>query len=769
MAKFKEKITNIQNAKFYRGLFLVFVIICVLSIVLSFLYYQSLHATIKEEGEGYLHEISSRVSGNIDLSIDNNFVVLNTMAASLNAVSADAFSDIQPKIKSQQAHSAYQSILLIDSSGNAYSMEDNKGVFLNLDKAVRADILGKKPALSTTQIINNQEYIIFSVPLNNTKINNIDIVALAATYNPSSFDQILALDSFGESAYSQIITTSGSSVTRPTSKNAMKTGYNIFSSIQKSKFDAGNSIDMLQEDIKYNRSGQIGFTQDGIQRYVVYSPISDTDWYLLTFVPVEVINQKSDMLLKSTIFICGLISLVFITFILALLFIFTNNKRKLEKIAYVDEVTGGNTIQKLYELSEDILTTTPFVKHAMIYTNIEKFKVLNEQLGRSNCNLILYYFYEIINADLDDQECMGRISADNFCIFIKYTNQANLVARFSTWYQIAEDYVKTEKMPWGIPVTKFGIYPVESNTIPILQIIDRAKLALREPSQNVDNKLLYSYYDDKVRQELFREKQIEDMMEDALNNGEFEVYLQPKYLLPSESIGGAEALVRWNSKSEGMIFPDEFIPLFEKNGFIIKLDLFVFENVCQRLRYWLDKGVEPVKISVNCSRMHLNDPNFLDPYIKIAETYKIEKALLEIELTESIMLSDTDELTHVIEKIKKAGFGCSMDDFGSGYSSLNLIRTLPVDTLKIDRIFFSGSSTEIARTEAVVKSIITMAKSLSMETVAEGVEEYNQVEILKRSGCNYIQGYVFAKPMKISAFEKLAFGSEIDLEEPCLD
>ena len=237
------------------------------------------------------------------------------------------------------------------------------------------------------------------------------------------------------------------------------------------------------------------------------------------------------------------------------------------------------------------------------------------------------------------------------------------------------------------------------------------------------------------------------------------VFLQPKYRLPEERIGGAEALVRWKSVTEGMIYPDEFIPLFEKNGFIIQLDLFVFETVCRTLRRWIDQGMAQVRISVNCSRLHFRDNNFLFEYIRIADKYNMDRSLIEIEVTESMVLENSSRLIHIIRNIKAAGFECSMDDFGSGYSSLNLIQTIPVDVLKLDKIFFHGEGVDLSRTEAVVTNIISMAKALSMETVAEGVEEREQVDMLKRAGCDYIQGYVFARPMDIPAFEKLVTDS----------
>ncbi|MEG0360730.1 MAG: EAL domain-containing protein, partial [Longicatena sp.] len=253
-----------------------------------------------------------------------------------------------------------------------------------------------------------------------------------------------------------------------------------------------------------------------------------------------------------------------------------------------------------------------------------------------------------------------------------------------------------------------------------------------------------------------REKHLTDRMEEALNNNEFMVYLQPKYNVDGRHIEGAEALVRWNSYDEGMIYPNEFIPLFEKNGFIINLDLWMFEHVCQLLERWQSEGKTLVKISINCSRAHLKNRDFVEQYKEIFKKYTIPAKYIEIEMTESIVYENKEELKYIISQFHALGFECSMDDFGSGYSSLNLIQDLPFDTLKIDRIFFTHME-EVEKTEAIIQSIIMMAKALSMHTVAEGVEELQHVEMLRRIDCELIQGYVFAKPQSIEDFEKLFF------------
>lgn len=734
--------------------------ICLAVGFFSFRYYAQLQETIREESSGYLQEISRRVGNNISRIIGDNYIALSTTAATLEEKKPQSFADLASIANLQKNAWSYQHMLFIDEAGKAYDTNGKSVPLNNRSYFQSEEIAAGYEGISTTQMIDNQECILFTVPMA-VNLKDKRMVALGASYSPEVFSQTLSMKSFSGQAYSCIISTEGTYVVRPTQETALQAGYNVITSIGQTKLKAGNSVEKLKEDIKQGVAGQISFeANDGQSYYMVYTPIETEDWYLLTYVPVDVVNEKSDMLLRTTLLLCGLITLVFAGLIAFLVYTFHKNKQKLEQIAYIDDVTGGNTIQRFYELAETSLETPGHPQYILIYSNIEKFKVLNEQFGRRVGDQVLKICYQTISSHLKSGEQIGRLSADNFCILIELDQEANLVKRFRQWFDDADTYLKDSKQAWVLPTTEFGVFIIDNDTIPFTLMIDRAKLALRESVRIVNGKLKYAIYDDEVRRRIFREKLLEDMMEDSLNKGEFQLYLQPKYRTADSTIGGAEALARWKSASEGMIFPDEFIPLFEKNGFVIQLDLFIFKEACRYLRKWMDAGLEPIPISVNCSRVHLKSSNFLDAYVKIAQEFNIPPKLLEIELTESVVMEDSGRLTKVIDEIHREGFTCSMDDFGSGYSSLNLIQSIAVDTLKLDKIFFRKLDQDPERMRSVVGSIVNMAQALTMVTVAEGVEYPEQVEMLREIGCDYIQGYVFAKPMEVPSFEQLAFGEE---------
>lgn len=738
--------------KFRIIVFFIFVV-CFLVGAVCIWYYGKLQRTIQDESKGYLEEITQRIQSNIERIIDDTYAMLFSFGGVIETNDIDTFEKFGELAEKQQGYWKYKDLLLIDNEGNAYNKRGDS-VVLSGDAYLRNTLLRGEKAMSPLQMVDGEESSIFSIPVAGVKIGGIEISALAVTFNPDTFGQNLSLTAFNNRAYSNIVSQDGTIIIQSDSEEKAEFGYNILNSIEASGSLSKAKMDSLRNNMVLGKHGQVSFTFQEREEYMVYSPIGTTDWYLYTFVPTDVVNEKSNILLTITILLCGFVVTAF-TLLTAVFYISTKRYRlRLEEIAYVDSVTGGNTIECFYELARRILNENKGT-YVLVFANLGKFKVFNEKFGRDVGDEILRAFYDIIEHRLGETECIGRLSGDNFCILLNYENLEILCERFALWYKKSQEYIQIRKPIWSFPATEFGVYEIEDSSMLISQMIDRAKLALQQTARQLNSKLVYALYNDEVRSKLFRDKQIEDVMDEALEKREFQVYIQPKYRTQDKKIAGGEALVRWANESEGMIYPDEFIPLFEKNGFIIPLDLYVFREVCSLIRTWIDSGIKPVKISVNCSRVHLSNQNFLQKYKEAVAEFQVPAEFLEIELTENIALEDVERFKGVIEEIHDAGFSCSMDDFGRGYSSLSMIQDISVDVLKLDKVFFRNERRDPVRTESVVSNIIQMAKALSMETVAEGVEYMEQVDMLKRVGCDLIQGYVFAKPMPSAEFEKL--------------
>ncbi|MGI6577623.1 MAG: EAL domain-containing protein [Eubacteriales bacterium] len=441
-----------------------------------------------------------------------------------------------------------------------------------------------------------------------------------------------------------------------------------------------------------------------------------------------------------------------VIFLLSLLMISNYHRRSVRRFItdaqnyiYEDPLTGISNFMKFQMDAEETIKKSHDKHWCIISIDINNFKYINDAYGYSVGDETLIYIAEALISILDENELCSRVGGDDFAILISYHSPEDLDRLF---YKLRK---KTKEAPICIRhkyCIKFsaGVYIVQpGDKISIAAMYDRARLAYESVRSN--RSADYFIYTDELREQIHQEKQIEQEMYSALENGEFEIYLQPKWDIQNgDTIVGAETLVRWNSPTKGMLYPSDFLPVLEKNGFIVEVDRYIFELVCSYFRGRLDNMLPVVPLSVNVSEQDINQPDFVEFYIAMKNKYDIPDGLLQLEFTESIVYEDCEKISKMIRQLQKNGFNCSIDDFGKGNSSLNAIKDLPVDDLKLDMIFFRENNLH-ERTEAVVKSIISMAKALGMKTVAEGVESKNQVEFLRRIGCDEIQGYIFAKPM----------------------
>lgn len=422
-----------------------------------------------------------------------------------------------------------------------------------------------------------------------------------------------------------------------------------------------------------------------------------------------------------------------------------------------DDVTNGMNKREFERVAKLLLNGSG--TFAVVYANVDRFKLINDSYGNEIGDQVLRLIHKVIeNEMLRWDEASGRIMADNFGMLMRYHSMEMLEHRLHRINELLAELRDQEGNTYGIKMY-FGVYLVEDKNEPVANMLECANLALKKALRSSQHMVHVGVYDLKEKEQLNREKELEMKMEKALRRGEFIPFLQPKFELGNETIGGAEALCRWVDPEEGMIFPGEFIPLFEKNGFITKLDLYMFEEVCRMVERWHRKGYEVIPVSVNMSRSHFLIPDFFDAYREVLSRYDVPLHSIEIELTESLFYNELSTLKNLIAQIHEVGMLCSIDDFGSGYSSLNMLKDIEVDTLKLDRVFFRDVADD-ARGKSVISSVLHLAQSLELRTVSEGVEERSQVDYLKEMECDYIQGYVFAKPMPVLSFEKLAFGEK---------
>lgn len=412
-----------------------------------------------------------------------------------------------------------------------------------------------------------------------------------------------------------------------------------------------------------------------------------------------------------------------------------------------DRLTGIFSKEYFYQRVKERLNEEPDREYSIVCMNIENFKLYNDAFGKEMGDRLLKEVADNIRTGIGDFGICGRYGADRFMCLQEREREQSDRRRFfeETNYAESPDRKKNISIKWGI-------YEITDLTVPVEQMCDRALLAADSIKGQYNR--FFAVYDDALRGKLLREKTITDAMETALSEEQFTVYLQPKYSLDDECMVGAEALVRWIHPEWGFMSPGEFIPLFEKNAFIFRLDQYVWERVCALLSERKKKGYPLIPISVNVSRADIYQAYLADCLFELTEKYGIDPSYLHLEITESAYAENPNQIISTVEELRRLGFIVEMDDFGSGYSSLNMLSQMKPDILKLDMKFIQNEMLKPIN-QSIIKDIITMAHRMHLSVVAEGVETKEQMKRLQAVECDFAQGYYFAKPMPAAEFEEL--------------
>lgn len=421
-----------------------------------------------------------------------------------------------------------------------------------------------------------------------------------------------------------------------------------------------------------------------------------------------------------------------------------------------DRTTGLLSKEYFCQQAEKILRSNPDKTYDIICSDVENFKLINDAFGMQGGNKVLKTMGGICQKSTDSLGGIcSRFHADQFVSMIEHTEG------YSDELYEALTAETREKCGISNIVIKWGIYQTGDRKISVEQMYDWALQGARSIKGQYGR--YYAFYDDKLRSEMLRDQAILDCMEEALEQGQFQVKLQPKYKAAGGLFTDAEALVRWCHPEWGMQSPAVFIPLFERNGFITKLDQYVWEKVCQLMQQWDKEGLEPVNISINVSRADVYNVNLVDTLLDLVKRYNIAPKRLHLEITESVYTESPEDIIQNVTRLREKGFVVEMDDFGSGYSSLNMLNRMPMDILKLDMQFIR-TEMEMPESRRTLRYIIGLAHWLNLSVVAEGVETKEQLEHLRNLGCDYIQGYYLAKPMDPADFEEL-FRQQIPEQE----
>lgn len=458
-----------------------------------------------------------------------------------------------------------------------------------------------------------------------------------------------------------------------------------------------------------------------------------------------------EILLASTL-IVGVAFIVLIVFMIRSII----NFRRVVRLFYTDPVTGGHNWIWFVMGGDEKLLKRKFRKYSfavvnLVFTNYRNYCMCH---SISEGEEVLIKIDKSLNKQIRNDEMCARASTDGFALLLFFVDEQTLRKRLQTMMDVLQNVDKDHNFVFqtGVDIIRPEVNSagkIVSRDVSIEKAYNNACTAVTVQGETDPAGVFI--FDDRLLQEQRWYDTVQESQMKAVVNNEFEVYYQPKYDPKTLELKGAEALIRWNSPEHGFVSPGRFIPIFEKNGFITEIDHYMISHVAADQKMWLDMGYHPGCVSVNVSRAHFAEKDLAIQIRDMVNAAGCPHDLLEIELTESAFFDDQNAMIETIKALKSFGFKVSMDDFGAGYSSLNSLKDMPLDVLKLDAGFFRGDKAG-DRGGIVVAETIKLAKRLHMKTVAEGVEEKEQVEFLASQGCDMIQGYYFAKPMPKSDY-----------------
>lgn len=721
----------------------VFFVTIVFALICSFTYLAYMRNILNNDTKERLLEVADRTTDTMNIKLESGITELKNLSSALSLKSGYNTEEMKDVLYSYVKESSFPKITLIDSNGDGYS-KDFKDINFSDREYFQKAMNGEANISNFMQDrVSGEIGSTFAVPIFNE--NNEAIGVLAESKAISEFKKLLDVNILGGEGYLALVDSSGAIITSQNHKN-YDSG---ITDLREVKFENNNTF--IDCSSKFEKDVLNTQSSSNDSKYIAYAPIGINNWYIISIVPASIIEKNITSL--NNISSLMWISMSILLLIIVIYIIYSKRKAddRLEKIAFVDSVTNDPNYNSFFYDFNKRMSKEYKNNYALVTLDIDKFKVVNDVFGYENGDDILRHMAFVICGNLTQNEIYARHSADNFLILLEYIDEDSMLNRMdSMTIDILNNLDKVIKNMSGRIysykfILNYGICIIDDKKDPLDLIVDRANLAKKRVKGS--HKTTGAFYTKDLREKMLMEKELENYMDKALREKQFKVYFQPEVSFKTGKIIGAEALVRWYHPEKGIIYPDKFIPLFEKNQFIKKLDYYMFNEVAFYIKKWESEGIVlPKTLSINLSRVHLSDLDLVDKLSKIVKDHNVEPSRIGIELTESAFFEDTDLIINVMEKLKNAGFKIYIDDFGSGYSSLNTLKDLKVDYLKFDRGFLTNLE-DNKKGQAILHNLVNMARDISICTVAEGVETVPQADFLRKKGFDIAQGYYYYKPM----------------------
>lgn len=634
----------------------------------------------------------------------------------------------------------------LEQDGSLYSIAEN----VNYKRAVLGDNVICYEAFRE----NERETVMFYTPL----VKNDKVLAvLRAAWDPTMLGSYLSTTEFRGREDVCLIDSSGNFIT------SLSGTFDSLNSLQNLYPKRNDECLELEQIIKQGRSITNHVTdKNGVTYYFSYAGIRKINsWGVATIIKASdltpLLSESYGSLAQDR---HGYFAMAAVVLLLVILLYQAKKRYRLERMAYIDGVTKSYNFKGFVKRMKTAFEKDPTAKYAFLQITLDRFDYFTETFGLAEANKALYFMSTVLSEAMHKDETYCRYNTKNFILLMKYQSDEELKERIlylkNRIGSTEENSRINDKFTFQLIV---GVYCLSHLDMSIDDMIKNAGIAMENARSN--KRSPYEFFKESSQGSNAESAEFESRMYDALHEKEFLVYLQPKFSLKDGKQTGAEALVRWMHPEKGLVFPGRFIPLFEKNGFIVELDMYILEELCRRLKLWIKLGYRPMPLSVNISMHNFFNSDFVDRVNEIVGRYGIPESLIMIEISEADIAGSIELAQEIIERLKTEGYLVSMDNFGKSATSMNTLYKMQLDEVKIDRRFLLEMINS-ERGQSVIDAVVGTAQKFDIPIVADGVENKSQAKLLRDIGCDMMQGFVFSEPLPEQEYEEYAYGARAD-------